>query len=286
MTRIITNIGASIQDKLKNKAKECGVPNNKMITKYLLERFIYRLSISQYADNFVLKGSVLSTLFITDSKFIRPTKDVDFLAKNISNSLENISRVMSDVAKIEYPNDGVVFHPETIKVVIITEEKEYNGVRVSMIAELSKIRERISFDISYDEVVTPSPKKNTIYSIFDDMPNIHIFGYTIETVIAEKIESMVKKGVINTRMKDFYDVWNLMQHANVDVNVLKRAITNTFEHRNTNKDVNSVVFKMEFYTMDKNRLKLWQAFLTKHKIPYIDFVDIGMFICNNVKKLL
>ena len=111
MTRIITNIGASIQDKLKNKAKECGVPNNKMITKYLLERFIYRLSVSQYADNFVLKGSVLSTLFITDSKFIRPTKDVDFLAKNISNSLENISRVISDVAKIEYHTDGVVFLP-------------------------------------------------------------------------------------------------------------------------------------------------------------------------------
>lgn len=284
MSRIVTDYGKSMQKKVLNLSRERGISNDKMLIKYILDRLLYRISISEYLDNFILKGSSLAYVFLQE--YSRVTRDIDLMAQNISNDCDTIKEVFKKICSITCEVDGLLFDLDSINVTPIQSDKKYAGNRVSLVALLGKSKTVIKFDIGYDEVITPGAILLDYPSLFSNLPATKLYTYNLETVLAEKIETMMSRGENNTRMKDYYDIWNIMRHCDYNENLLKRAIKNTCEHRNTVPDKNNIVFSMEFYTMNKKMMLSWNNFLKKSQLPYISFTEIGEFICKNVCPLI
>ena len=284
MSRTVTDYGKSMQKKVLNLSRDRGISNEKMLIKYILDRLLYRISISEYLDNFILKGSSLAYVFLQE--YSRVTRDIDLLAQNISNDCETIKNVFKEICSLTCEVDGLLFDLDSITVKPIQSNKKYAGNRVSMVALLGKSKTVIKFDIGYDEVITPGAMLLNYPSLFPNLPATKLYTYNLETVLAEKIETMISREEDNTRMKDYYDIWNIMTHCDYNESLLKRAIKNTCEHRNTVPDKNSIVFSMEFYTINKKMILSWNSFLKKCEIPYISFTEIGEFICKNVRSLI
>jgi len=259
------------------------LPYQKLPFVNFIERFLYRLMNSKYGKNFVIRGS--SLLYIYNSSNARSTKDIDFMAINISNELKNIEKIIKDVCKINCPYDCVTFLPETVKLSKIQSNKLYNGVRVQITATLEQMKEPISFDIGYDDIITPNAITKEYPTLLKEMPSFYIKMYNIETALAEKIQTIISRKNENTRMKDFYDIWFIMNNIYYDTNILHMALYNTFSHRNTLIDTESPVFDISFY-IDKTRNILWDKFIKKSQIKYISLYDVGLYIINNVKPLL
>jgi predicted nucleotidyltransferase component of viral defense system len=201
------NIAASVRAKLKNKAKERQVEFQNLLVRFGNERLLYRLSQSEYQKSFMLKGASLFTIWTGEPH--RPTKDMDLLGfgKNDIPTLENIFR---EICAID-GEDGLEFFAESIKGAEIRAEKTYQGVRITMLASLDGARIPLQIDIGFGDAVTPTAKTETIETILD-LPKPQLRIYPKETVIAEKFEAMVKLGIGNSRMKDFWDVQFLIKN--------------------------------------------------------------------------
>lgn len=234
MSRIITDYGKSMQKKVLNLSRDRGISNEKMLIKYILDRLLYRISISEYLDNFILKGSSLAYVFLQE--YSRVTRDIDLLAQNISNDCETIKKVFKKICSLTCEVDGLLFDLDSITVKPIQSNKKYAGNRVSLVALLGKSKTVIKFDMGYDEVITPGAMLLNYPSLFLNLPATKLYTYNLETVLAEKIETMISREEDNTRMKDYYDIWNIMTHCDYNESLLKRAIKNTCEHRNTVPD--------------------------------------------------
>lgn len=280
---IITNYGASIQKKLFNYAKLNGKDNRDVMIKYLHDRFLYRISISDYCENFVLKGSALVYVYMLDDS--RNTKDVDFMGRGFDSA--NLKNIIQEIASLKCEEDGVIFLPETVSIYKLDKHNGYDGFRVTVQCKLGKAREVVKMDLSFNEVITPSSVKQKYPSLIDCVPDVYINTYTLETSIAEKIESIVSKAAVTTRMKDFYDIYKIMNNPNIKLNnsILKEAIKNTFTHRHTIIDKDSIVFKIDYY-VEVNRTNLWHSFLKKNRLPDLSFYEVGLFICNYIPKFM
>lgn len=250
----------SIKDRLKNQAKATGRTMQDELTTYGLERTIYRLSISEYADRFTLKGGIfLYALF--EGEFTRATMDIDLLAEHISNTVEGMKEVFYKIFSIRC-DDALNFDLESLEVINITEQKEYHGVNVSIMGYLDRTKVPVSIDIGFGDVIYPERLKMK-FPVLLDMEEPEVYVYSIYSVIAEKFEAFASLGVANGRYKDFYDIYVLSENYSIDGDELKKAVMKTFKYRGTDFD-DLVVFEPEF-TDDPIRQRRWDAFIKKKK---------------------
>jgi predicted nucleotidyltransferase component of viral defense system len=250
------NPSESIYQRLKNLSKERNRPFDEILRYYAMERFLYRLSISPYASRFFLKGGLM--LKVWDSMGHRATMDIDFLAKT-SNQLENIKLIITEVGAIAYEADVVIFDVQKLILKNTQTAGDYNGISASFSASLYKARVPILIDIGFSDEIIPSPQK-FLYPTLLEMPQPTLLGYTLETIIAEKLESIVKLSLVNTRMKDFYDIWSLLHQYEIDPTNLTEAIKKVFENRKTIFKF-PVAFTSAFYESHEVK-KRWSNFLS------------------------
>jgi len=255
------NIAASVHQRLLNKSRESSRPFNELLQHFAIERFIYRLSKSPHADRFILKGALMFSAWI--GSMSRPTMDIDLLGK-IENSLELIRTVIKDACTMEVENDGIVFHKDTVTAARITEDADYSGARVMLRGNLGKIRLFLRIDIGFGDVIIPGPRK-VKYPVLLDFPPPELNGYTRESTLAEKFQAMVKLGSLNSRMKDFYDIWFLSQMFNFKGETLVEAIEKTFEKRKTPLPKELTIFTPSFMR-EENKQAQWQGFINKTKL--------------------
>lgn len=253
------NIPASIVARLKNVAKQNKKNYDSIFLLYCQERLLYRLSISEYKSKFLLKGGLF--LFSLTKFSARPTLDIDFLANYISNEIKNIQKAFIDICSIEVLEDGLVFDIDGITATRIKEEADYEGVRIKVPVSLGRSRKQLQLDIGFGDIIVPKPAEIE-FPILLDMENPKILAYSIESVIAEKFEAMVSLSTVNSRMKDFYDIYILSETRNFDGRVLQEAIFETFTRRGTSFEKHHPVFTENFYT-DPERNQQWQAFLKR-----------------------
>lgn len=250
----------SVKDRLKKQAIEDGKTMQDKLVTYGLERTIYRLSISKYAERFTLKGGIfLYALF--DGEYARATMDIDLLAQHISNDIDEMKNLFHDIFLIQC-DDALRFDMDTLEVINITEFKEYHGVNVSIMGYLDRTKVPVSIDIGFGDVIYPERIKME-FPVLLDMDVPEVYAYSIYSVIAEKFEAFVSLGLANGRYKDFYDIYVLADRYNLDGMELKNAILETFSHRGTNfEDI--AAFEDEF-TEDVTRQGRWRAFIKKKK---------------------
>ena len=231
----------------------------KLVT-YAIERTIYRLSISPYNERFTLKGGIfLYALF--DKQFSRVTRDIDLLGQYISNDINEISNVFREIFSISC-DDALMFDLDSLSVDSITEFKEYHGVNVNIVAYLDKTRIPVSIDVGFGDVVYPDRIQIDFPSLLA-MEEPIVYAYSLYSAIAEKFEAIVSLGYINSRYKDYYDIYVLASEFNLSGELLKEAIVETFYHRNTGfKDM--IVFEKAFIN-DSLRESRWDAFVKKKK---------------------
>jgi len=264
MKRDVKNIQASIRAQLQNKAKEANRPFSEILQYYGMERFLYRFGRSRYMDRFILKGALLFAAWKIPER--RTTLDIDFLAR-FDNQITSIEKVIRDVCKFPVVSDGLIFDPETVKGKKIKENADYEGVRVKLIGFLERSRIPIQIDVGFGDVIYPMTE--TIdYPVILDLPRPHLKGYPAESVISEKFEAMVKLGLLNSRMKDFYDIWLMMRQFDFNDFKLAEALKRTFAHRKTSLPQNKPLFAPEIYDEKSDRQTLWKAFLKKGDIKH------------------
>ncbi len=250
----------SVKDRLKNHAVASGKTFQEALTAYGLERSVYRLSISEYKERFILKGGIfLYALF--DGEFARVTRDIDLLAKNFPNNVEDMKKVFETIFSIEY-DDALRFDLDTLDIKDITEFKEYHGVNVSIMTYLDRTRIPVSIDIGFGDVIYPDRVKMD-FPVLLDMEAPEIYAYSIASVISEKFEAIVSLGDANSRYKDFYDIYILANRYDFDGIELKEAIRETFEHRGTGFD-DIFAFTDDFLASEIHQNR-WKAFLKKKK---------------------
>ena len=250
----------SVKDRLKKQAASSGKTFQETLTAYGLERTVYRLSVSEFAERFTLKGGIfLYALF--EGRFARATSDIDLLAGNMPNDSDDIKKIFENIFSIEC-DDALRYDLGTLDVVDITEFKEYHGVNVSIMAYLDRTKVPVSIDIGFGDVVYPDKVKME-FPVMLDMETPKIYAYSIASVISEKFEAIVSLGDANSRYKDFYDVYILANQYDLDGSELKEAVKETFEHRRTGFD-DIFAFKDEF-TASKIHQSRWNAFLKKKK---------------------
>ena len=262
MTRIgkPVNIGASVRDRLLNKARTEKLDFNLLLTRYALERLLYRLSISEQSDQFLLKGALLFDLWFDVPH--RPTHDVDFLGFG-SAEIPELVEVFRSISRIEV-EDGIVFQPESVKAAEIRKEANYAGVRVTLMGLLDSARCPVQADIGFGDAVVPGPEQVHYPVILTEMPQPQLRVYPRYTVVAEKLEALTSLGIMNSRMKDFFDLWILAKHSDFDGQVLSRAVSATFERRRTLLPHGTPTGLSDEFIHDAQKKKQWLAFLSKN----------------------
>jgi predicted nucleotidyltransferase component of viral defense system len=271
------DIGASVRARLLNRARERGQALDLLLTRYALERLLYRLSISRYRDRFVLKGALLLTTWFDDPH--RPTRDLDLLGFGDSSS-DTMITIWSEISGTVL-DDGIQFAGDALRADPIREELEYGGLRLRTTATMAGARIPVTIDVGFGDSVEPGLEEIDL-PVLLDLPAPRLRAYARETVIAEKYQAMVALGRANSRMKDFYDVWLLSQTYDFDHKRLAQAIAATFARRQTDIPVELPdAFTPEFFR-DIGKLQQWSAFVRdlSTEIPSLDIVitDISNFI--------
>ena len=278
------NIPASVHQRLHNWAVERHDDMNLVLTRYALERLLYRLSVSPYADQFVLKGAMLFALWKPESH--RPTRDLDLLGYG-EDTEARLTQVFREICRTEVPDDGLVFDADQLRVTEIREDQEYQGRRVEMRAYLGKTRIAVRIDIGFGDVV--NPKAEAIdYPVLLDLPAPHIRVYPPETVVAEKLQAMVSLGIRNSRMKDFYDLLLMSRELDFDGARLAESIAATFERRRTPIPENEPLALTGEFGRDAMKVTQWGAFLQRLRLepPVRDFGEVVAAIASFLSPLL
>ncbi len=283
--KAIGNIGASVRQRLLNKARQENRPFQELLQYYAMERFLYRLSVSSWANRFILKGALL--LRVWHAPLASPTMDIDMLGRT-ENAPESILSIIRQVLAVENQEDGIVFDPESITVEPITEHADYEGLRVRFRGHLDAARLNIQLDIGFGDKVYPDPVQESLPSLLH-FPQAKMYCYSRESMIAEKFEVMVKLGILNSRMKDFYAIWMLSRQYNFDGSKLAEAIKQTFEQRKTKLVHPREIFSRMF--IEEKQVQ-WTAFRKRIGLEFLpgDFNQIVQqlekFLSPIVKALL
>jgi len=262
MRKDIINIPASVRTRLQNKARVSHRPFSEILQYYGMERFLYRFSQSKHADRFILKGALMFTVWQIPER--RATLDIDFAGRGDSQT-QAIEKLIKDVCRLPVTPDGLVFGSETVTGRKIKENADYEGVRVKFLGLLERSRIPMQIDVAFGDVIYPQAKVID-YPVILDFPRPHLKGYPAESVVSEKFEAMVKLGLLNSRMKDFYDIWLMMRQISFDEERLAEALRKTFRHRKTPLPRGSRIFDEEIYNEKSDRQALWKAFLRKEDI--------------------
>ncbi len=279
------NVAASIRQRLLNRARSEKRPFNELLQYYAIERFLYRLSKSDHADRFILKGAMM--LSVWEAPELRPTMDIDMLGKTSNNEAVIITQIR-DILSIDVEPDGLVFDLESIMSERITESADYEGIRVRFVGTLASARINMQIDIGFGDIVYPKPERLRL-PVLLELPAPQLLCYSRESSIAEKFEAMVKFGMLNSRMKDFYDIWLLSRMAEFQGENLANAIRLTFEQRETQLPEVIVAFteifsdeKQQQWMVFRKRLQQEHIPLSFHKV----IVSLETFLSPIIKSLM
>ena len=257
------NVAASVRARLLNVAKAQGVDFNQVLVRFALERILYRMTQSQHADRFLLKGALLFTLWYDMPH--RATRDADLLGFGASD-LASMAETFRDIAAVAV-DDGIVFDPASVTADDIRKEAGYGGVRVIIAGELAKARCKTQIDVGFGDAVTPAPVDSVYPVLLDDLPAPKLRAYPTYTVISEKLHAIALLGMTNSRLKDYFDLSVLLERETLDAGVLAQAIQATFERRGTSVPHAAPVGLTDEFAHDASRQLLWLAFLKKNALP-------------------
>lgn len=274
----------SLQARIKNLSSQKGVPSNVILQDYFFDAFLKRLAKSQYVENFVFKGGfLLSTTLGID---FRSTMDMDFLLTKLPMNKENIEKIFKEIAEIDV-DDNITF--EFVDINDIRQEDEYGGFNVSLLGRLENVRVVVSIDIATGDPITPSAVSYHYRCLFDN-EILTFAAYNFETIIAEKLQTILNRGVTNSRSKDFYDLYIIykLRWDDINISTLKEAFNNTCRYRNT-------IFSSGYATEIKNQIendlsmqKRWESFSKKNEfasdISFSDTISVLNIILETALK--
>jgi predicted nucleotidyltransferase component of viral defense system len=252
-------LAASVRDRLLNLAKTRQEAFDLVLTRYALERFLYRLSVSLYKDELVLKGAMLFQLWSNTPH--RATRDLDLLARG-DTGLDSLSEKIRSICSTSVPEDGLRFDTSSLSVQEIREETEYSGVRARFLAYLGSARINLQVDFGVGDAVTPAAQK-TVYPTLLGMEPPVLLAYPRETVVAEKLEAIVSLGMDNSRMKDYFDLWTIATIYADAPEGLAEAVRNTFDRRQRPLPEGVPVGLSDEFAADAKKQGQWKAFLRR-----------------------
>ena len=262
---------ASIHARLLNRAKERGEDFNLVLTRYALERLLYRLSLVPPArEAYWLKGALLFDLWFDVSH--RPTRDADFLGFGPADT-EVLAATIREICAVEV-DDGMQYDPASVSIEEIREEARYGGLRVQLMGRLGNARCPVQLDVGYGDAVTPGPVEVVYPTLLDDQPPPRLHVYPRATVVAEKLEAIVSLGMANSRMKDYFDLRALAHEGALDAGQLAEAIAATFARRQTPLPEGLPLGLSDEFAQDAMKRTQWKAFLNKNRLdaPALDAV--------------
>jgi predicted nucleotidyltransferase component of viral defense system len=260
VTEIRDPLAQSVHAKLHNCAHQAKEDFNWVMSRYASERFLYRLSRSPYANRFVLKGASLFLVWM--NRMHRPTHNIDLLGFGKIDA-EELRTIFSACCRIDVVADGVIFDPDTITIEDIREAQVYMGLRVTVRGNLGSARLYVQVDIGTGDSVFPAPQ-TTDYPVLLDFPSPRLRVYPKESVIAEKIDAMIERGLRNSRMKDYYDIWLLSTAFDFDGRTLVAAIRETLTRRERKCETFPIGLTLEF-SESPDKQKQWTAFVNKQR---------------------
>ena len=264
------DLAASVRARLLNIAKAEKTDFNAVLVRYALERFLYRLSQSAHADRFVLKGAMLFNLWYAMPH--RPTRDVDLLGFGASD-LESIAQAFREIVSVT-ADDGMVFDAASVRVEEIRKNAGYAGARVLVSAELARARCKTQIDIGFGDAITPGPVDATYPVLIADFPPPQLRTYPVYTVVAEKLHAIVLLGMTNSRLKDYLDLWTLLDRETLDAGILASAIAATFTRRATPLPTELPIGLSDEFSSDSSRQALWAAFLKKNALATMSLGEV------------
>ena len=259
--RLLRNVAASVRQRLTNAAKQSGRPFQEVLQYFAMERFLYRLSVSPHNERFVLKGALMFNVWGAPAS--RPMRDIDFLAR-LPHSVDAILPVIRDVCQQAAVPDGLVFDVDSLVGQVIKGDADYTGVRMTLLAYLENARIPMQIDIGFGDVIVPEAAL-TDYPVLLELAAPRLRAYPRETVVAEKFDAMVKLDQLNSRLKDFFDLWLLSRQFEFDGRILATAVTQTFSHRKTAITPQPVALTAAFAN-DPIKQTQWKGFLRKSRI--------------------
>lgn len=224
----VKNMAASVLTRLKNQARAEGILFQMVLQLFAQEEFLRRLALSEYVDNFILKGGMF--IYILTEFDSRPTRDIDFLGRNLQMSLDNIEQTMKDICSLNTGNEFIKM--EVLGTELISIDKKYPGVKTRFMGRINNVRIPFSIDVGTDDVIVPESIRRKIVTRLPDFESPEIYTYSLESTIAEKFDTILQRMAGTSRMKDFYDIYYLSGIFDFDGEVLKRAVSSTLSHRN------------------------------------------------------
>jgi predicted nucleotidyltransferase component of viral defense system len=257
-----SNVGASVRQRLLNLRDTTGEDFNTLLTQFAIERFLYRLSRSSIADRFVLKGAMLFRVW--SGSLHRPTKDVDLLGSGEATATA-VATTIRQIINVAVEDDGILFAADSVQAEEIRESQEYGGIRVTFTATLDKAVIPLQVDVGFGDAITPAAEDRA-YPVLIDMAAPQLRMYPVETVIAEKLEAAVKLGMINSRMKDFYDLLVIFRKYSYDDALLARAVAQTFARRGTLLPQTVPQGLSDEFGSDPSATRLWREFLARMQL--------------------
>jgi len=256
-----TDRAASIRQKLRNLAREREEDFDYILRQYVMQRLLYRLSISDYSKQFLLKGALL--FWVWNEDLHRPTRDIDLLSFG-DNDVPHLESVFRQIVNQE-EDDGLVFDVDSVSGIEIKEYADYSGVRLTGFANLKNARIPFHVDIGYGDAVVPAAEEIKL-PVYLDLPAPQLRAYPVYAVIAEKFQAMVMLGIANSRMKDFYDIRVIAQSMILDGNILAQAMKATFETRKTAISTEDLALFSYEFKQNTGKSIQWNAFLNKNNI--------------------
>ena len=268
----------SLKAKIRNIAKSKNLPAQVILQNYMFERFLNRLSVSEYKEKFVLKGGMLVAALVGLDN--RATMDLDTTLKNLPLTPEAIEKALNEIFEIDL-NDDVKFKFKGISP--IREDDIYGGYRVALDAVYETIVTPMTIDVSTGDVITPSAVKYNFTGIFDDELTFEVWAYNIETVLSEKIETILRRSMFNTRPRDFYDAYILITTQSFDKALFAEALEKTIEHRGTRNQINDFASTMEIVSESADLKRMWNNY--QSQFPYAKDISFEE-ACNSIMELL
>ena len=280
----VKNVPASIRQKLLNISRKDNRPFNELVQYYAMERFLYRLSHSDYTDSFILKGAL--ALQVRKVEKFRPTMDIDISQKR-NDEISEIIKQIKNILSVKVEKDGLIFDPQSIRLEDIKRDTPDKGARILFLGTLDSININMQIDISFRDVIFPEPKEKMTFPCILDFPAPKLWCYSLESIVAEKFEALIKLGDWNSRMKDFYDLWLLSRQYNFYSHQLSKAIELTFKNRGTSLKQEITAFKEEFISKKERE---WSFFLKRlnqeHSPSLSDIIkSLNLFLLPIVKSL-
>ena len=256
------NSAASVRARLLSKARAEGMDFQLMLTRYGLERLLYRLSISSERDNFLLKGALLFDLWYDVP--LRPTRDIDLLGFGLAE-IPYLVAAFESICAIE-ADDGMAFDAASIRTDEIRKEANYAGIRLALTGTIDGARCPVQIDVGYGDAVTPAPESARFPVMFEDMPAPTLRVYPRYTVVAEKLEAIISLGMANSRMKDYFDLWVISRDAQLEQGILAQAVEATLNRRGTRRPSGIPIGLSAQFSSDRQKITQWAAFVKRNQL--------------------